>query len=101
VVTSKRYAPDESWTKEKAWWIQVPLSAIAAGKTIHIVCEAEPGSNEFRHLQVPASFFDQHRDELATIGDDKINLFLSADDGIEFEDQRGSGRVSFASFEQR
>ena len=101
MVASKRYAPDESWTKKKAWWVQVPSAAVRAGKIIHIVCEAEPGAGTFRHLQVPATFFVQHLDEFATIGEDKINLFLSADEGIEFEDQRGAGRVSFAQFEQR
>lgn len=48
VVTSKRYTPEESWTKSKAWWVQVPASVIKAGKTIHIVCESEPGSKTFR-----------------------------------------------------
>jgi hypothetical protein len=100
VVTSKRYAPDESWTKEKAWWIQVPAAAIREGQIIDIVCEAEPGTHRFRHLRVPAAFFQQHFDQFATIGDDKINLFLAAEEGREFEDQRGPGRISFASFEQ-
>jgi hypothetical protein len=101
VVASKRYRPDESWTKSKAWWVQIPESAISSGKTIHILCEAEPGSKTFRYLKVPAEFFHEHSADFATIGDDKINLFLSADEGIEFEDQRGPGRVSFARFEQR
>ena len=101
VVASKRYTPDESWTKAKAWWIQVPASAIRAGQTIHIVCETEPGSKAFRRLEVPASYFQQHLDALATIGDDKINLFLAAEPGIEFQDQRGPGRIPFAQFEQR
>lgn len=101
VVTSKRYRPDESWTKSKAWWIQVPLSAINAGRLIHIVCEIEPGSRDFRHLQVPATFFQSNMTAFALIGTDKINLFLSADDGIEFHDERGPGGVSFARFEVR
>lgn len=100
LVASKRYAPDESWTKEKAWWIQVPASAIRAGKTIHILCQSQPGTKQFRHLEVPAQFFQEHLDDLATIREDKINLFLAADEGVEFEDQRGSGHVSFARFEQ-
>lgn len=49
---------------------------------------------------MPADFFQQHMNDFAIIGDDKINLFLSADEGIEFEDQRGPGKVSFAQFEQ-
>lgn len=101
VVTSKRYRPDESWTKSKAWWIQVPLSAISAGKLIHIVCETEPQSRSFRHLQVPATFFQSNARSLALIGGDKVNLFLSADDGIEFRDERGPGKISFAQFEVR
>ena len=70
-----------------------------AGKLIHIVCEAEPGSRDFRHLQVPAAFFLEHERDLATLRPDKINLFLAADPGIGFQDQRGSRRVSFAHFE--
>jgi len=101
IVTSKRYSPDESWTKSKAWWVQVPASAVRAGKTIHIVREAEPSSHRFRHLEVSAAFFQERLDDFATIGDDKINLFLSADEGLEFEDQRGPGRVSFACFERK
>jgi len=100
IVASKRYAPDESWTKEKAWWVQVPLSVVDAGETVHIVCEAQPGARTFRHLKVPGSFFQQHLDDFATIGEDRINLFLAAEPGIEFEDQRGPGRISFARFEQ-
>ncbi len=78
----------------------MPASAIRDGNTIHIVCEAEPGSKTFRYLKVPVAFFQEHLDDFARIGDDSINRFLSADGGIEFEDQRGPGRVSFATFEQ-
>jgi hypothetical protein len=99
VVTSKLYGPDESWTKEKAWWIPVPLSAIQAGKTIHIVCEAADPGRRFHHLQVPAAFFEQRLRDFAGIGDDKINLFLAAEPGMEFQDQRGPGKVSLARFE--
>jgi hypothetical protein len=54
----------------------------------------------FATLEVPAYFFQQHLDDFATIGDDKINFFLAADDGMEFEDQRGPGKVSLAQFEK-
>lgn len=101
VVASKRYAPDESWTKAKAWWVQIPSGAVRAGKTIEILCEAERGSGTFRHLRVPAAYFQQHLDDLSTIRDDKINLFLSAEAGHEFRDERGPGRISFAEFEQK
>lgn len=101
VVTSKRYRPEESWTAAKAWWVQVPLEAIDAGKTIHIVCQAEIDSDAFRHLVVPADFFRANAESFALLGGSKINLFLSAEEESEFQDQRGPGRVSFAAFERR
>jgi hypothetical protein len=100
LVTSKFYRPDESWTQDKAWWVQIPWSAVRAGKTAHVVLEASPGSQEFRYLQVPAEFFLTHERDLALLAPDKINLFLTARAGSEFQDQRGPGRISFAHFEQ-
>jgi hypothetical protein len=79
----------------------VPLSVADAGEIVHIVCEAQPGAGAFRHLKVPGSFFQQHLRDFAILGGDRINLFLAAEPGIEFVDQRGPGRISFARFEQR
>lgn len=98
VVASKRYEPDESWTRDKAWWLQVPASAIRAGKIVHLLCEKEPGSRTFYHLEVPASYFQHNLDGFATIGDDKINLFLAATEKDWLRDLRGPGRHSFAKF---
>lgn len=98
VVASKRYAPDESWTKDKAWWLQVPASAIRGGKTIHLLCEKEPGARTFHHLEVPARYFEEHLDDFAIIGEDKINLFLAATERDWLRDLRGPGRRSFTQF---
>jgi hypothetical protein len=100
VYASKRYAPGESWTREKAWWIQIPDAAIRRSNTIHILCEAETGAGSFRHLQVPAAYLAEHRTAFATIGGDKLNLFLSAEPGAEFRDVRGPGKVSLRQFER-
>lgn len=67
---------------------------------IDIVCEVDAGEGRFRHLRVPAAFFQQHLDDFAIIREDRINLFLAAEEGQEFEDKRGPGRISLASFEQ-
>ena len=80
-VTSKFYVPEESWTRARAWWVQSPAAAIRQNAVIHILCEAEPGSQSFRWLQVPDGFFKDHLDDFATIGDNKINLLLSAEPG--------------------
>ena len=100
VVASKRYGPDESWTKEKAWWIHVPIRALRANELIFVLCEASPGSGSFRLLEVPSKFLLNRINDFKTIGGDKLNLFLAAEAGAEFEDQRGPGRVKLAQFER-
>jgi hypothetical protein len=100
IVASKYYLPDESWTKGKAWWLQIPLSALREHEIIHLVCQSAPGKTSFRHLAVPATFFAQHCHDFALLAGDKINLFLAAQERMEFQDQRGPGRISFAKFEQ-
>jgi hypothetical protein len=100
VVTSRRYAPDESWTKSKAWWLQIPLGALDRFSVVHFVCEAPDDDEPFFHLRVPSEFLKAKTHEFALIGGNTINLFLSADPGIEFQDQRGPGRVQFAEFLQ-
>ena len=66
---------------------------------IDIVCEAANQGERFHHLQVPAAFFEQRLSDFALIGADSINLFLAMEPGMEFQDQRGPGKVSFAQFE--
>ena len=100
IAASKRYSPDESWTKAKAWWIQVPLAAVERESIIHLVCEADSAERGFHHLEVPASFFRQHMKQFALIGVDKINLFLAIETGKQFQDQRGPGKIRFAQFER-
>lgn len=101
LVTSKLYAPEESWTGGRAWWIKIPWSAVRGGKLIHMVCEGDSVGTPLRHLQVPAAFFLQHEPEFVTLAPGHINLFLAAEGENEFQDQRGPGRVDFAEFERR
>ncbi len=61
-----------------------------------MVREAAPSDAAFWYFKVHAEFFEAHLDDFAMIGDDKINLFPSARPTNLFEDQRGTGRVSFA-----
>ena len=101
LATSKFYGPDESWTKDKAWWVQIPWSAVRGTAEVHIVLEASPNSQAWRYLRVPTEYLLSHRRDFATIAPDSINLFLCADEEqTEFQDQRGPGRVPFAHFEQ-
>ncbi len=100
IATSKYYSADESWTGADAWWVQVPLAAVERGADVHIICQREPGSPEFRYLRVPASFFRDHLDELSVTDNARINLFLDILDE-PFTDLRGPGRLRFAQFERR
>jgi hypothetical protein len=98
IITSRFYAPEESWTGDDAWWIQVPLKAIEQGEELHFVCQQKPPGGGFHYLRVPAEFMRDRLDEFAIINGSHVNLFLDAA-GALFTDRRGFGAVSFAKFE--
>lgn len=101
VGCSKLYEPEHSWTGRRAWWLQVPLEMIETRETVHLLCESPERGRRFRHLAVPTSVFREHLADFATIHESHVVLFLSAEPDNELQDERGPGRVSFASFERR
>lgn len=54
VVTSQFYSPEQSWTGDDAWWLQVPVRASRDGEAIHMVGGAAPNDAAFRYLKVSA-----------------------------------------------
>lgn len=100
IFTSKLFVPEHSWTGHDAWWIRLPIERLRrdGADFIHIVCELEPRKNEFHYLKVPCSYFLQHQHQFATIGKDKLNLFLSAQAENLFQEQRGHPNVRFQHF---
>lgn len=99
---SKLYEPPESWTGRHAWWFQVPVNRIEAvdAADIHLMCRTAQPGHEFHHLIVPAQHFRDHMQGLAVLENDKVNLFLSAEDENRFVDERGKGAVQFGMYFQ-
>jgi len=97
VYCSKHYEPNKSWTGAKAWWIRVPLEIIERNRHIYILLEKYRTSDNFFCLKIPTSYFKENESGLAKL-DNRINLFLSAEEGHLFQDQRGQGKVRFEQF---
>lgn len=94
---SKYYESPESWTGAKAWWIQLPLRSIVKNTHVFFLLQKSPDVNDFYCLTVPTSYLKENDSGLARLGN-KINLFLSAEEGRLFQDQRGQGKVGFEQF---
>jgi len=98
IYTSKLYLPEESWTKSEVWWLEVPLDVVNSTKNDHIVllCEISAEANEYYLLKVPLSFLQENMDRLYK-RENKLSLYLSAQEDDIFIDLRGEG-VDFISF---
>ncbi len=94
---SKYYEPDKSWTGAKAWWIQVPVKSIEKNTHVCFLLEKSHNNNDFYCLNIPTSYLEENDLGLAKLNN-HINLFLSAEEGHRFQDQRGQGRVRFKQF---
>lgn len=102
IVTSRLYPPEQSWTGRAAWWVQIPVhrvQALGAG-AVHVVCERAAGGRDFHYLRIPGAYLRDHLADLDAPGDGRtLSLFLSAEPEARFHDERGPGRLDFASFE--
>jgi hypothetical protein len=97
---SKFYAPEKSWTKRAAWWLEIPASALRSpdSSEVHLLCQKAPHGTDFHCLKVPVGFLRANLPRLAVRERDQVSLFLSAEPGDAFVDQRGRGRVNFIDF---
>jgi len=102
IYASKFHVPEKSPTRSSVWWLEIPLRIIEAQSSIvvHLVCEAAPDAGEFHYLEVPVEFFRKQLSNLDMRDKDKVSLFLSAESGDLFSDQRGKGKVSFSHFQR-
>ena len=99
IYTSKYYQPEESWNKKHVWWIEVPINVIEtkSRNDINLICQKSLDENVFYYLQVPKKYFLDNL-QLLYIRDEKISIYLSAEKGNLFIEQRGSGKVDFKQF---
>jgi len=100
IFTSKYYGPAQSWTKKNAWWMQVPVNRVTSQyrSHIHLLCQTGPSENNFHYLRVPSDYLAARLSGLTVTDRKRINLFLSAEAGNLFQDERGPGGVEFGLF---
>ena len=99
IYTSKYYIPDESWPRKHVWWPQIPLRVVnePGVNNINILCQVEPGKNEFHYLKVPVNYFQDNLDSFDVV-QGMIHLYLSAEPGNLFAEIRGRGNLGFEQF---
>lgn len=103
IFTSQYYPAARSWTDRDAWWVQVPVHRINAPgeRDVHLVLQVAPEHARFYYLRIPAAFLRQHMSGLDAPGDGRmVSLFLSADPGHLFRDERGGAQLDFRQFLQ-
>ena len=100
IRASKFYSPEESWTNKAAWAFEVDKSVVEKSslQTIHLLCEKESGQNDFHYLQLPGSHLVENQKELYVKSNNRYSMFLSAEQGNLFQDERGKGKVTFSQF---
>ena len=97
MYASKFYIPDKSWTRQAAWWFEIPQRMIKmlTPAEIHLLCQKAPDMSDFHHLKIPVIFLEKELPNLCVRKNSKVSLFLSAEQHEMFVEKRGSGKVSF------
>ncbi len=89
IVTSKLYAPGESWTKADAWWFTVPPTKIEGPGALVLLAERPAGG--FHVLAVDRAWLREHQSTFAFHGD-CLKLFLDATSTGRFQERAGCGQ---------
>lgn len=98
IYTSKFYQSEESWTKTKVWWLEIPLNILDIASNTHVIliCEIDASKEDYYYLNVPLSFLKKNLNRLYK-RENKISLYLSAEEDDIFIERRGEG-IDFISF---
>lgn len=96
---SKYYISEESWTRCPAWAFEIPLAAVEADcGDVELRC-SKPDGEDYYRLIVPLHYFKGHLGQLYRREDHQtVSIFLLAEAGRTFIDQRGSGKLAFGQF---
>ena len=94
------YNSEESWKNKVALAFEVDKSVVEKSplQKIHLLCEKEPGGINLHYLQLPGSYLVENQKELYVRSKNRDNMFLSAEQGNLFQDERGKGKVTFGQF---
>jgi hypothetical protein len=97
MYASKFYVPEKSWTGQSAWWFEIPERIIETPKLaeIHLLCQVAPDAKDFHYLKVPVEFLNKEKPNLCVRKNNKLSLFLSAEQNEMFVEKRGGKQVGF------
>ena len=101
IFTSKFYTPQESWSKSRVWFFQIPLEVINSQpvKKIHLICENHLEGDPFVYLKTNSLFFLKNLKSFEVDQKEKIiRLYLSAEAVNMFTEVRGKGKIDFKAF---
>ena len=99
IATSKFFRAEESWTRSKKWWFNLPIKKVKANKNGNYYLVGESKKSSFVVLKVPNKFLVDNLKKFETRYWELIMLHLSAESSDRLTDQRGKGRVDFSRFE--
>ena len=103
VITSKFYTPEESWSKSRVWFFQVPLDVIEPNKIkyIHMVCQNHLSGEPFLYLKVPTLFLLKNEKSFEIDRKAKVlRLYLSAEAVDMYKEIRKGSKLDFKNFLQ-
>lgn len=103
VFASKFYSREESWSKTKVWFFQIPLEDIEPNriKYVHLLCENHLTGDEFIYLKVPTLFLLKN-EKLFEV-DKKVKvmrIYLSAEAAGMFKEVRKGSNIDFGKYLQ-
>jgi hypothetical protein len=101
IYTSKFYEPQESWSKSRVWFFQIPLEVVYSKtiKKIHLLGKSQLSGEPFNYLRVSSLFFLKNLESFEVGEKEKVvRVYLSAEAVNMFTEVRGKGKIDFKSF---
>lgn len=100
-ITSKFYTAQESWSKSKVWFFQIPLDLIYSKevKKINLICENHLAGESFIFFKVPTIFLLKNLNSFEVSQTEKvIRIYLSAEAVDMFKEVRGKNKIDFKGY---
>jgi hypothetical protein len=104
ILASKFYTRDESWSKTKVWFFQVPLEYIEPNKIkyLHFLCENHLQGDDFIYLKIPTLFLLKNEKSFEVDRKEKVmRIYLSAEAADMFKEVRKGSKIDFGKYVQK
>jgi hypothetical protein len=104
ILASKFYTRDESWSKTKVWFFQVPLEYVEPNKIkyLHFLCENHLQGDDFIYLKIPTLFLLKNEKSFELDRKEKVmRIYLSAEAADMFKEVRKGSKIDFGKYVQK